>query len=256
MSAGGSPDLPCSAHAALPAAALCALCLRPYAGRFLSPLPDGRACCSTCADREGLHVIDSPHGSADADPVLAGGWGSTFRRVVVEPHRGLVVEHDGPIGPALRAGFAFTVVGYLIRTAWDYVLQYDAVMAMLAEQVGPGVPEATLSLTPWLAVPIAAVFRLVGGSLLLHLGLRLTGIGPGTLRPHARIFALTSVTLLLCVIPVIGPLLALVAWMSSTLAWTRRRYGLPTWRALAATLPALLLVTSLDPSLSSLATAG
>lgn len=254
--AGPGPDLPCSAHPALPAAALCAICLHPYAGRFLAPLPDGRACCATCAEREGLQPLDNAHGESERDPVLSDGWGTAFRRVVIEPHRGLVIDYRGDIGPAVRAGFAFTVVGYLMRTAWDYVLQYEAVMAMLAEQLGADIPETTLALAPWVAVPIAAGIRLALGALLLHAGLRLTGIAPGTFSTHARAFALTSVTLLLCVIPVLGPLLALVAWMSSTLAWIRGRYGLPTWRALVATLPALFLVTSLDPSLSSLAAAG
>lgn len=240
-------DVHCTANPALPATAWCTSCHLPFNGRFLGVRDDGRAICFGCAQQDGVSLRSETR--TDVDPVLESGWRQTFLDVVTRPWQTFAGEYHGPIGPAVRQGLVWALLGYAMTMGWVWLLARDAFLEMLTESAPEGVEFEgdTLPMLVWLALPVLAVLRQAVGTLALHLGLRLSGAPSDDFGEHARLFGLTAVGLLLCAVPFVGPFLALVAWMTGTLAWVRQRYAMSTARAMLALIPALLVVTALDP---------
>ncbi len=234
----------CSSQPALPAAALCSVCRQPFAGRFLTVRPDGRAICHACADRESL-PLQRAERNESRDPVLAMGWRRTLLAVLAEP-RTLAVEYRGPIGPAVRMGLLWTFMGHLVKTSWVLTLQGEYVMDELRKNVPDDFPPDLIGWVPWLALPIALLFRITFGFGLFHLGLRLAGASADQWRSHLRAWSLASVTLLFCLVPMFGPLLSVMAWISVIIGYARQSYGLSTWRAALALFPSVVVIWVLD----------
>lgn len=243
----GEGDVRCTANPALPATAWCTACHLPFNGRFLGVREDGRAICFGCARQHDVKLRSEQ--PTDVDPVLASGWKQTFLDVVTRPWQTFAGEYKGPIGPAIRSGVVWAMLGYAMTMGWVWLLAREAFLEMLTESAPEGVTYEgdSLPLLVWLALPVLAVLRQAVGTLALHLGLRLSGAPSDDFGEHARLFGLTAVGLLLCAVPFVGPFFALVAWMTGTLAWVRQRYAMATGRAMLALIPALLVVTALDP---------
>lgn len=241
----GAPVL-CSVNPQLPAVAFCTVCRRPFSGRYVGVRRDGRAVCHPCAQREGIELLEAS-ATAEGDPVLRGRLREIFLRVGLTTAETFSREYTGPIGPSLRFGYITTVIGFAAALAWIYVLRYDAFMAALAEVNGDSMPPGLMPWAPWLGLPITAALRMVVGVTAMHVGFRMMGVPAGTFAQHARLFGLTSVSMLLCAIPALGPLFALAMWMNVSMTYLHVRYGLSWFRRVVATLPCLMMLTLIDP---------
>lgn len=237
----------CSANPSLAAAAICTSCRRPFAGKFLAVRTDGRAICYTCAQREDVDVIPRDD-LRDEDPILRGSWKESFTRVVADTPVQFANDFTGAVGPALRAGYLWTVFGYVLTWMWLYIFQYQSVMEWLESSFEQPIDPNLMPWIPWAAIPIMAALRLFVGAAFFHFGLRLSGAPKETYGQHLRFFALSSVTLLLCVIPIAGPILAIVAWLNAAMAYGRVRYKLSGLGGILAVVPGLLVVVQFGPT--------
>lgn len=241
-------DFYCSVQPHLPAAAFCTVCRRPYAGRYLGVRPDGRAICFRCARDQKIDFADTA--PAEGDPALRGGLLQTLGAILLRAHLTLNQRYEGSIVPALRFGYLATLAGLVFYLAWQFLLAPEAIDSIIEgvlEQTGGATTMRAARLSLWAVLPIVAAVRLALGAFALHIGLKLAG-ADGALREHARVFALTSSALVLCVLPLyVGSLLAEVLWVMATMAWIRTRYDFTTLRTIAAVLPALLIVVLLAP---------
>jgi hypothetical protein len=236
----------CSVNHQLIASAFCTVCRKPFSGRYIGVRRDGRAVCHPCAQREGIDLVDSGAPAA-GDPVLKGRLRDIFFRIAVTTAETFARDFNGPLGPSLRFGYITTVIGYAAALGWIYLLRYDAFIAALTEVNGASVPPELMPWAPWLGLPVTAAMRLVVGVTLMHAGFRMVGVPAGTFSQHARLFALTSVSLLLCAVPVLGPFFALAMWMNVSMTYLRSRYAISPIRSMLATLPCLLVLTLVDP---------
>jgi hypothetical protein len=244
-------DVACTAEPDAPADAFCTSCLRPFSERYLLARTDGRAICVACARTldEPLHPL--PGRTVRRDPALAGGWHRAVSRVITRPHRTFATPYDGPIAAAVVFGYVATLIGFASTTAWNVVFHGDALRALILENApaAAALGESAANILIWAGTPLIAAFRLLIGAVLFHLGTRLiAGVDPPSLRSSIRVFALTSGTLMLCVIPMVGPFLALMTWFSATLAHLHAHHGLRTFRGLMALLPAFLVLAAIGPN--------
>lgn len=242
-------DFYCSVQPHLPAAAFCTVCRRPYSGRYLGVRPDGRAICFRCARDQRIDFADvTPRG--EGDPALRGSLFQKLGAILLRAHLTLNQRYEGSIVPALRFGYLTTLAGLVFYLSWQFLLAPEAIDAVLEgviEQTGGATSMRAARLSLWAVMPVVAAVRMVAGIFALHLGLRLAG-ADGSLRDHARIFALTSSALVLCALPLfVGSLLAEVMWVMATMAWIRTRYDFTTLRTIGAILPALIVVVLLAP---------
>lgn len=221
------------------------MCRQPFHGRFLDVRRDGRAVCHGCLVRQDIELRPRP-ARGTRDPLLAGGWRHTFARVALQPQLAFAQHWDGPVWPAVRNGILWTTLGMAATLGWTYVLQYDQLLEALAATQSADLPPHLLPWMPWLALPFGIALRTALGIGLLHIGLRLAGAPPDSLPSHARAFSLASITMLLRVIPVLGPVLATLSGMMALLVWVRRRYDLAPWRTFLLLLPLFLLLSIFD----------
>ena len=243
--------LRCSGSPRLDAQAFCTSCRKPYSGGFLATRLDGRAICFACARQQAIEIIDEPMPSGRPDPVLGDGWARGIIRMITRPHQTFERPDGGRLSVALLFGYLFTAFGFTTTTIWNLSLYGDEfielqMQTLAARDVILDAAEVTQLL--WLILPVAAALRLVVGAVLLHLGIRLMVGSKADWRSSMRMFALTSGTLVLCAIPTLGPFLALVTWISASMAYLNTRYGLRTVNGLMALLPCLLIVTFIGPT--------
>lgn len=243
--------LRCSANPALNATALCTVCGAPFSGKFLGVRPDGRAVCFGCARREDIYLVSTGGGAGElGDPVLSQGWTQAAVTLLTRPYDALRDGHSGPIGGAVWFGLAATMFGFAATTAWDMALSGDAYIDTYLQLLADAGVTATRSELPALIAVsslLSAPLRLFSGALLFHLGARAVAGREAQLRPDARVFALGSVALVLCGVPALGPLLSLLIWTSTAVAYLRQRYALGTAQSLVALLPSLLWCWYLGP---------
>ena len=246
----GPGPVMCTVHVETPAAAFCTVCRRPYGGRFLGVLPDGRAVCYRCAADEKLELASLDAPTSEVDAALAGGWASATARILLRPLVTIGLRYRGPVGPSLRYGFAATVLGLVMWLGWSLILQRDAIIeAVLASSAERGLDASAgdVQLALWMMVPLLAALRLGLGVVAFHVGTRLAG-ADGTFRENARVFALSSASMLFCVVPMqIGALLSYLVWLMLTLSWVRVRYELNAWRSIVALMPAIAVIWILPP---------
>lgn len=239
----------CSVQPHLPAAAFCTQCRRPYAGRFLSVLRDGRAVCYRCLEDQGLQPVTTPR-IGDGDPAFEKGWWGAIRGVVRAPVQTIgASRYKGSIRPALIFGFVMCLIGAVVPILWALVLSPEGVQetieSVYANRGMTVDPEQmrTMFIT---ALPLAAAFKLIFGSVLLHYGIRFAGVHNVRFRESMRAFALSSGVLMLSVVPApVGILLIAVLWARAMNRWVHVRYGLTPIRGMLALLPALVLMTIL-----------
>lgn len=242
----------CSVQPHLPAAAFCTQCRRPYAGRFLSILEDGRAVCYRCLSDHGLRTLDAPptQTASGKDPAFAEGWWGAVSGVIRNPIQ--TIGRHAPtmsIRSALRFGFVMCVIGSALPILWGSILAPESVNEVFQRTYAN--TEMELSMTQMrtlliLSIPFAAAFKLFLGSALLHLGVRVSGAKDARYKENLRAFALSSAALLCNIIPApFGLLLVAVIWSRVMMRWVFGRYRIPPMRAMFALLPALLLMAFL-----------
>lgn len=246
----GSWPLRCSADPRRSAIAFCATCVQPFSREHLGVRPDGRAICRTCAREEGVEDVSTVAAGAGVDPVLERGWFAALGDLLLRPRIAMARPFDGSAGPAVLFGFVTTLFGFVATTGWNLALDAEGLTRFVAESV-PAAAEMTptqIRQMLWLATPVVSTLRFCGGALLLHLGIRaLAGPAAGDLRSSARVFGLASGTLVLCAVPVVGPFLAVVTWISVCMAHVQAQLGMPMLRGMMAVLPSLLLISRLGP---------
>lgn len=243
----------CTAATGTPAAALCTVCGAPFSAPYLAIRLDGRAACHPCVRKHDVPCIDLLEAAATRDPVLRGGWHKAIVRVALHPHRTFAAIYNGPLGETLLFGLVATALGYAATTGWNLTLhnaafiEYYRDVALQRDLTFES--DASLKQMLWLVTPALAAARFIIGALLLHIGMRIiAGSQRASLHSEARVFALASSTLVLCVIPVIGPFVALVSWIGACMAYAQVVHGLSTGRALMAVFPSFLVITALGPS--------
>ena len=241
----------CAANPALHAAAFCTVCGLPFSGGFLTSRDDGRAICHRCVRETDVPVVETRTTSV-TDPVLDDGWRAAFLSVVVHPHSTFSKAYDGPIFPAIRFGFICILLSLAMWLGYSLAFDAETLMetfsARLAETDYAGADaEQTFRRVAWLSLPIWSAVLLGVCATLLHVGARLAGAPRGSFGEHARAFALCCVGLLFCVIPKFGPYVAMIIWLSSTLAFLRSRYHFGLARSLFAILPCALVFAQLWP---------
>lgn len=242
-------SISCSVQAHLPAAAFCTVCRRPYAGRFLSVLNDGRAVCFRCASDSSLATLgeDEPLDTSAGDPAFQHGLLRAVPFILLKPARAIgSTPYKGRIGPAVRFGYLAALVGRLATVGWLFTLNQDAATKAIQarmDQMGAELSADDLRTALWTSLPIAVFISMAVGVVLFHVGLRLCGARDGSFREHARAYALGSCALLFGLLPPpLGLPLICLAWMSAMMVWTRARYGFTGVRATLAMMPALLLM--------------
>ncbi len=231
--------------------------MAPFHGDTLATRYDGRAICTSCALALNVEVHGPP--MADGlDPVLAEGWLSAIVYVTVRAHQTLSRPYSGSIGPAIRFGYVMTLAGIAMWLGWVLLLHPEPFLAMIIEametsqrELPEGDPEQAALIGAWLMVPLFAAVRLTFGGLAIHLGARLAGAPKGTFHDHLRLFSLASASLVFCILPEFGPFVAMIIWLSTTLAFLRQRYGFGLMRSLASTLPAMLVMSGTWPAWST-----
>lgn len=242
----------CSVQPHLPAAAFCTQCRRPYAGRFLSVLEDGRAVCYRCLADHGLRTLDAPStaNASGEDPAFAEGWWGAVSGVIRKPIQ--TIGRHAPtmsIRTAVTFGFVMCLIGSALPILWASVLSPDSVNEVFQRTYAS--TEMELSQTQMrtlliVSLPFAAGFKLFLGSALLHLGMRVSGAKDARYKENLRALSLSSATLLCNIIPApFGLLLVAVLWSRVMMRWTFGRYGIPPMRAMFALLPTLLLMSFL-----------
>jgi hypothetical protein len=244
-------EICCSADPNLGADAFCTACRQPYSGKFLGVRADGRAVCFTCARYEEVELLEAPQNSDPTDPVLGDGWFHAIRKIITQPHRTFELPYGGRLGPALLFGYLFTFFGFISTTIWNLLLQREGYLEWHVDswaraQVVLTNEQVTQML--WIVMPFYAVLRLFLGAGLLHVGIRLIVGEQAEWRASLRLFALTSGTLVLCAIPTLGPFLALVTWISASMAYMHTHHNVRTVKGLMALLPCLLIITAIGPN--------
>lgn len=239
----------CSVHPHLPAAAYCTECRRPYNGRFLSVLPDGRAVCYRCVVDQRLRTIAEEDLSTD-DPAFGQGFFQAGVRAVRDPRRILgTEEYTGPIRRAVLFGFFMCILGAVLPMVIPAIFAPEVIQEVLQRTFGERQPD----LTPQqqqraflLSLPVFALMKLMLGSSLLHVGLRLAGARSGSFREHVRVFALCSSVLVFAIIPPpFGIMVMSLLWGSAMMKWVNGRYGLSAMMGMVAVFPALLVMVVL-----------
>ncbi len=247
------PLLSCSAATGSPATAICTHCGAAFSSPFLAVRTDGRAVCHPCARRAQIPCLDVPAGTDTRDPVLALGWPKALLHIAMHPHRTFAAIHNGPLREAVVFGLVATLIGYAATTGWNLTLHGPEFLEFYrqaaAERSLELTTDASVQKLLWLALPFAATLRFVLGLGLLHLGVRIVvGSAQSSFRDEARVFALASGTLVIAVVPVLGPFIALVSWISACTAYLQVVHGLGTARSLMAVLPSFLVITAMGPS--------
>ncbi len=241
----------CSANPKLGADAFCTACRQPYSGKFLGVRTDGRAVCFACARREALDLRAAPENEDPSDPVLSDGWFHAIRKMITQPHRTFEFPYGGRLGSTLLFGYLFTFFGFIATTMWNLALQKDGYLewhVQTWERAEVVLTNDQVTQLLWMVMPFYAVLRLVVGAALLHVGIRLIVGEDVEWKASLRLFALTSGTLALCVIPMLGPFLALVTWISASMAYMHTQHEVRTVRGLMALLPCLLIITAIGPN--------
>lgn len=241
----------CSAADDAEAWALCTVCAEPFSADYLGLRLDGRSVCYSCAQREdiALRVTDD---SDRRDPIFLQGWRRAFGRVLLHPQRTFAARFDGSARQAIIFGCTATMVGFFSTNGWNFAFHAEELIAFYQsslEDTSVSLSDAAMMKVSWAALPIVALLRFALGALLLQLGVRVV-VGKRLANPRGelRAFSLASGALLLCVIPVLGPFIAVVAWISAVMAYLQVRYGLGTGRGLMAILPSLLVTTAIGPT--------
>lgn len=244
-------SISCSVQAHLPAAAFCTVCKRPYAGRFLSVLNDGRAVCFRCASDRSLATLGAPEPEDDYDGIGERAFQKGLLRaipfILLKPAKaiGTAPAPNARLWPALRFGFLASLVGRFATVAWLFAIDKEGAMKAIEsrmERMGAAVTEDQVRTAIWTSLPIAVALSMMVGIALFHLGLRISG-ATGTFREHARAYALGSAALLFGLLPPpLGLPMICLAWMSAMMVWARARYGFSGFRAALALIPTLLLM--------------
>lgn len=239
----------CSVQPHLPAAAFCTQCRRPYAGRYLSVILDGRAVCYRCISDQGLRTLDTPS-AYEGDYAFKDGWWGAITGVMRTPNQ--TIGHfpkEVSIRRAMVFGFVMCLVGAILPVVWAMALTPESVNELFQKAyAGRGVDlsVAQMRTTFLMALPFAAAVKLFLGSVLLHLGIRVSGARDAQFAENARAFALSAATLLFAIVPApFGLILVAVVWSRVMMRWVYARYNIPPLRALIALLPALLLMSIL-----------
>lgn len=236
----------CSVHPERSAAAFCTVCKLPFAGLYLAVRPDGRAICHACArEQGGMLYADATR--TNHDPLASRGFAAVLGALLLRPSDALSSRFSGAVAPALGMAFVSTLVGYAAWVFWILLLVRDQILELARERLGNSVEEDLLVTGLWLSVPLLALIRTLVAPLLIHLGARFAGAPADTLRANIRAAALSSVSLLLVVIPALGAFLALIVGVRALLHFLRSRYDFSYPRALLALLPFLLLYLLIGP---------
>jgi hypothetical protein len=243
--------LRCSASPKLDAQAFCTSCRQPFSGGFLGTRRDGRAVCFSCAREHAIEIVSTDEKRETPDPVLEDGWLRGIFRMITRPHRTFERPDAGRLSVALLFGYFFTAFGFVTTTIWNLTFYGEEFLQLQIDTLAA----REIILTPdevtrlvWMMLPLAAALRLFVGALLFHLGTRLMVGSDVHWRSSARLYALTSGTLVLCAIPTLGPFLGLVTWISASMAYLNTRYNLRTVQGLMALLPCLLIITFIGPT--------
>lgn len=240
----------CSVQPHLPAAAYCTECRRPYAGRFLSVLQDGRAVCYRCVTDQRLKTVADEEESVVGDPAFANGWFGAISGVIRDPRRFLGTKaYTGSVKPALRFGFVMCLAGAVLPLVFPAIFAPETLNEAWQKAYG----QAEVQLTPaqlrmafLTALPVAAALKLLVGSALFHVGIRLAGAREGMFREHFRVFALSTGVLLFAIVPPpLGLMIMSLLWGNAMMKWTGARYGLSPMMSMIAVFPALLLLVIL-----------
>lgn len=239
----------CSVQPHLPAAAFCTQCRRPYAGRFLSVGEDGRAVCYRCIADHGVRTLDAPM-SHDKDPAFEEGWLGAVSGVVRTPMKTIGrFSAKASIRPAMVFGFVMCLVGAVLPVVWVMILSPQSIDEVFQKVYADRNLDLTMTQMRaffLMALPFAAGFKLLLGSALLHMGVRVAGAKDARFAENARAFALSTATLLFSIVPApFGLILVAVVWSRVMMRWVYARYNIPPLRALLALLPALLLLSVL-----------
>lgn len=239
----------CSVQPHLPAAAFCTQCRRPYAGRYLSVLMDGRAVCYRCLQDQGLRTLDAPS-TTTGDYAFQEGWWGAITGVIRTPTQTIGrFPTDMPVRQAMVFGFVMCLIGALLPVVWATLLTPESVDEIFQKAyAGRGVDVSATQMRALflMALPFAAAFKLFLGSVLLHVGIRVSGARDTRFAENARAFALSAATLLFGIVPApFGLILVAVVWSRVMMRWVYARYQIPPLRALFALLPALLLMAVL-----------
>lgn len=247
-----SPDrrFACSVQPHLPAAAYCTECRRPYAGRFLSVLQDGRAVCYRCVADQRLDTVADEEVAPGKDPAFRNGWFGAIPGVLRKPRSFLGTEpYTGSVKPALRFGFVMCLAGALLPLIFPAIFAPETLNEAWQKAYGQTevqMTDAQLRLAFLTALPVAAGLKLLVGSALFHVGIRLAGAREGVFREHLRVFALSTGVLLFAIIPPpLGLMIMSLLWGSAMMKWTSARYGLSPIMSMVAVFPALLLLVIL-----------
>lgn len=241
----GNSEIWCSVRPQLPAAAFCTVCKRRYSGRYLSVLPDGRAACFRCVSDKKLGTIERV--DQTRDPAFRHGLMAGIFGILSGVPRVLAPNYRGPILSALIFGAVCSMIGMWSAMGW--FLSSDASQAALQAVVDrmtqqPMTVEELRQAIPWV-VPVVAIFRMAFGTLLVHAMIRLVVRPIGNpIKQHARLYALSCVSMLLLTIPGMwGAAAANIIWVLVTLTWVRMLYpSLTIWRVMLVVFPHILLL--------------
>ena len=244
--------LACSVHPHMPAAAYCTECRRPYSGRFLSVLADGRAVCFRCVRDQRLSTLEPGETRTDIDPAFENGWWRAAVGAIRTPIETIGVRpYEGPVRPAFIFGLVMSLLGSVLPLVFPAIFAPEALTAIFeaAYGEGEGRPELTadqMRMAFFSALPIAALLKLGIGAALLHVGLRLAGARTGHFRESVRAFALSTGVLLFAIIPPpYGLMVISLLWGSAMMRWVQARYSLSPLLSMIAIFPALLLLVIL-----------
>lgn len=236
----------CTVHPERSAAAFCTVCKLPFAGLYLAVRPDGRAICHSCArEQGGMLYADATR--TNHDPLASRGIVSVLGALLLRPADALTSRFSGAIAPALGMSFVSTLIGYAAWVFWILLLVRDQILDLARQRLGNSVEEDLLVTGLWLSVPLLALLRTAIAPLLVHIGARLAGAPEDSLRANIRATALSSVSLLLIVIPALGAFMALIVGVRALLHFLRSRYDFSYPRAIIALLPFLLLYLLIGP---------
>jgi hypothetical protein len=243
--------LRCTANPQLPAAAFCAACDQPYSGEFMAVRPEGRAICVACARRDGVRVHGQRPPSPDTDSILRAGWASTLVAILVSPARTLATRTNAPVLPAVAFGLSVTAFGYAATLGWATLLDYPGLVASAQtafEALDAASNAATAVGLVWALVPVATVLRLFLSALALYVPLAMRRGNNATWADTLRTVCLANGALVLCALPLVGPLAAVVVWIAAVLGWLRLRHRLGPFAAMFVIIPSVLVISLLGPT--------
>ena len=224
---------------------------------------DGFAICPPCIERTLEHgdpaelerllieVADTP--IADSQPIpledgsspesLVERFLATVQLVLFDPVRFFTrLSGSLAVREPLVFGLVCTLVGMAMAAIWSIVLggpEDQALKEFAGEQ---GVPLEALKTMRLMLVPLAAVFQLALGTLLLHTAALVAG-GSARVRETFQICAYGAAAQLLLAVPVVGVMATLVFQVFVQFIGLRILHGLSPGRAaLACVIPMGLLV--------------